>query len=292
MPTNWVDAAPAWLEATVFAAAATGVVLLMRALRVALARHRRRFAERVGTQLADAFVFVAPERLWWINLAVGAAAALAAALALAAAGGLAAAAAAALGAGLVPRWLLRRLRARRRARLREQLPDALMLMAGGLRAGQALSQAIASTVAEVSPPLSQEFELLLREQRLGRSLEQALASIERRNPIEELALLGAAVRVAAGTGGNLAEALDRLAETLRATLALEAKIDALTAQGRLQAWVMAALPPLLALVLMQLDPAAMRPLFETAMGRTVCAAVALLDLAGLFWIRKLTRIDP
>lgn len=277
------------IELAVFVAAVACSLAVLRMLKRALARYQRRFTDSVGSQLADAFVFIAPERLWLLNalaalVAVGAVATFTASAV--------AAVAVAFAAGLFPRLLLNRLRYRRQAALRQQLPDAMMMVAGGLRAGNSLAQAIGSMVAETAPPVSQEFDLLLREQRLGRSLQQALAAAARRYRIEEMALFAAAVHVAGDAGGSLAEALERLSDTLRAALALEAKIDALTAQGRLQAWVMVALPGLLALALFQLDPLAMQPLLDTAAGRIVCATVAVLDVLGLLWIRRLMRIDP
>lgn len=283
------DAARIATDLAIFAAAVASALLMLRALRVGIARHRSRFTIEVGAGLADAFVFVSAERLWRLTIGAATVAAVAAVLAgMSLPGALAAAA----GAGLAPRLAMRLLRDRRRTRLREQFPDALMLMAASLRAGQGLAQAVAATADQTDAPVSQELDLLMRAARLGTPIEDGLAALAARHPLEEVMLLRAAIGVSSRAGGGLAEALDGLAGVLRSTLAVEAKVEALTAQGRLQAAVMAALPPGLAFLLMQVDPDAMRVLFDTTTGRAASAAVAVLDLLGYLWIRRIVRIDP
>ena len=283
------DPARILTDIAVFCAAVASALLLLHALRAGIARHRLRFTAEVGTELAEAFVFVSAERLW--RLTVGAAVTAAAAAVLAGTSLLGALAAATL-AGVAPPLAIRVHRSRRRTRLREQFPDALMLMAASLRAGQGLAQAVAATADQTEAPVSQELDLLMRAARVGTSIEDGLEALAARHPLEEVMLLRAAIGVSSRAGGGLAESLDGLAGVLRATLAVEAKVEALTAQGRLQAAVMAALPPALAFLLLQVDPDAMRVLVDTTEGRIACAAVAVLDLLGYLWIRRIVRIDP
>ena len=99
------------------------------------------------------------------------------------------------------------------------------------------------------------------------------------------------MRIAAQTGGNLAEALESIAQTLRAQLQLQAKLRALTSQGRLQAWIVGALPLLLLAVLDRLEPEIMRLLWHTPMGWGVLAIIAVLETAGVVLIRRIIRID-
>ena len=106
-----------------------------------------------------------------------------------------------------------------------------------------------------------------------------------------MALLVAALRVASQTGGNLAEALESIAETLRARLQLQARIRALTAQGRLQAWIVGFLPLFLALVLDRLEPESMALLWHTPLGWAVLAVVLVLETAGVLMIRRIVNID-
>ncbi len=172
-----------------------------------------------------------------------------------------------------------------------QLPDALHVLAGGLRAGTSLTAAIAQLVREAQAPLAQEFDLLLREQRVGVALDQALENMNRRLPMASITLVVSALRIASATGGGLAETLERAAQTLRNTLAMEDKIRALTAQGKLQAMVLGALPLLLVFVVAQLEPEAMALLWSTQIGWATVSLVLLLEIFGIMLIRKIVAID-
>ena len=186
---------------------------------------------------------------------------------------------------------MRHLRRRRLDALERQLPDALLILAGGMKAGVSLTQALQQLVAESRPPLSQELDLLLREQRLGVALDTALDNLDRRVPLQSVTLVVAALRIATETGGQLAETLERAAQTLRSKLAMEAKIRALTSQGKLQAIVVGALPLLLIAVLQRMEPQAMGLLFTTSAGWATLAVIVLLELAGIATIRRIVDID-
>ncbi len=254
----------------------------------ALRRYREVYTQEAGLRLSEVFLFIDPAQLWAGAVAC---AVLAAMLAFAAMGsGVAAAVAAAL-ALRMPRALVNALR-RRRARLFEQqLPMALLMLASALRAGVALASGLRNVVEQSSPPLAQEFGLMLREQRMGVPWDTALENLRRRMPADSTALVVAAMRIAAQTGGNLAEALESIAQTLRARLQLQAKLLALTSQGRLQAWIVGALPLLLLAVLDRLEPEIMGLLWHTPAGWGVLAIVAVLETAGMLLIRRIIRID-
>ena len=121
------------------------------------------------------------------------------------------------------------------------------------------------------------------------SWDEALARLEQRVPSEATALT-AAPRIATRSGGNLAEA-DRIADTLRARSQLQARLRALTSQGRMQAWIVGALPVLLLAVLYLLEPAIMNLLWRTPAGWGVLALLAALETAGVVLIRRIARID-
>ena len=165
------------------------------------------------------------------------------------------------------------------------------MLAGGLKAGVSLSQAVQQLVLESRPPISQEFELVLREQRLGVSMDEALEGVNRRVPLQSMTLTVSAMRIASETGGQLAETLERAAQTLRQKLAMEGKIRALTSQGKLQAWVVGALPLFLMLVLNQMEPAAMNLMFTTRAGWATLVVIGLLEFFGVLVIRKIVDID-
>ena len=287
-PWSGTSSESAWLLAAVFAAAALGFAVMALVGMSAASSYRRSFETEVGARLRRAFVFVDSSRL----LGVGAALAIATAIVgILVSGNVPAGVAAALGCGLLPRLLLRRLRRRREGRFRDQVPDLIGLVAGGLRAGNGLSQALAQAGAEIPAPAGQELQLLLREQHLGASLERCLTNLEVRMPLEETRLLVAALRIGAATGGSVAGALDALAETTRRKIALEGRIRALTAQGRLQALVMGLLPFALAGVLFAIDPDSMRALFSTGIGLAVCSFVLVSQAAGIYLIRRIVAIE-
>jgi tight adherence protein B len=278
-----------WLAAG--GAMVCAVVLAWRAqgwFAPALRRYREVYTQEAGLRLSEVFLFIDPAQLWAGAVAC---AALAAALAFSLTGsGVAAALGAAL-ASRVPRALVDALRRRRARRFEQQLPMALLMLASALRAGVALATGLRHVVEQSGAPLAQEFGLMLREQRMGVPWDTALGNLHGRMPADSTSLVGAARRIAAQTGGNLAEALESIAHTLRARLQLQAKLLALTSQGRLQAWIVGALPVALLGVLDRLEPEIMGLLWRTPMGWSVLAVVAVLEVAGVLLIRRIIRID-
>lgn len=132
---------------------------------------------------------------------------------------------------------------------------------------------------------------MLREQRMGVSFEQALNNLYQRVPTESLSLIVSALNIAAQSGGNLAENLERISTTLRMRLHLLGRVRALTSQGRMQAWVMASLPLALAFVLHWLDPESMSALWHTPAGWAVLFLIVVLEASGIFFIRRIVQID-
>lgn len=175
--------------------------------------------------------------------------------------------------------------------IRYQLPGVIELIATSLRSGLSIRSAFLQVTRQSQRPIQQELAILERMQRIGIPLDTALLEWAKRMQIEELKLLAFTVGVSTASGGNLSESLDRLAAAWRQHLILEEKVDALTAQGRLQAWVMAALPLVLALALNILDPKSMQTLWTTTAGHTVVGVVFILELIGLLWIRRLIRVE-
>lgn len=262
--------------------------LAYQAGRRAMRRHRDEFTAEARERMGEMFLFIDPGQVWTMSLMLCAGSA-------AVAGWLSGSVILALTAGGValaaPRWLSGRWRRARLKRFDEQLPDTLSALGAALRAGSALPGALRAIVAETAAPLGQEFGLMLREQRLGVPFEQALANLHLRMPSESTGLVVAVLRIAAQTGGNLADTLERIAVTLRARLHLQGRVQALTAQGRMQAWVVACLPPMLALVLDSLEPEAMAVLWHTPMGWSVLLAIAVLEAVGVYLIRRIVAID-
>lgn len=192
---------------------------------------------------------------------------------------------------VAPRYVVRYI-AHRRLRLFEtQLPDALMMITGALRAGASLPIALESVASEGKPPVSQEFELLLREMRLGTDFGVALQNLERRVPLQDLAMVTAGMALAREVGANLAETLESIARTIRAKLQMEGKIRSLTAQGKMQGLVMSGLPVFLIAILRIMEPEAMAPLFDEWYGWCTLAVIMLAVGVGYHFISKITNID-
>ena len=192
---------------------------------------------------------------------------------------------------VAPRWIVKHLQQRRLARFEQQLPDALLMITGALRAGASLPIALEAVASEAKPPISQEFDLLLREMRLGVDFAVTLRNLERRVPVPDLTMVTAGMSLSREVGANLSETLDSIAKTIRAKLQMEGKIKSLTAQGRMQGLVMACLPAFLVLVLQVMEPEAMQPMFNTWYGWVTVGVIVAADLVGYFFIRKIVAID-
>jgi tight adherence protein B len=253
-----------------------------------LKRYRASFTERAQFQVREFFLFIDARQLFALNVGVMA---LASVLTWVFTGSVLLALAVCAGMTWVPRLVYAAMRARRMRQFEEQLPDALMMLAGGMRAGAGFGSALAQLVTESPAPLGQEFALMLREQRIGVTLEQSLSNLAHRMPTQTTVLVVSAMRIAAETGGGLAETLERTAGTIRSRLQMEGKIRALTAQGKLQAWVVGLLPVGLALVLGKMEPAAMDFLWHSRVGWATLAVLAVLEAMGVYVIRKIIAID-
>jgi len=190
-----------------------------------------------------------------------------------------------------PKMYFKRLAAKRAAAINAALPDALAQMGGAMRAGSTFISAMQAMVEEQKGPISQEFSLLLREQRMGARLEEALDNLGERVQTEEMDLLISAALISQDIGGNLAEIFIRLSETLRRKMEMEGKVKGLTAQGVLQGYVVTALPFLILLALMVIEPEATRPMFTSLLGWIFLGIILVLQLMGGFMIKKIVAID-
>jgi len=252
----------------------------------------KNWEDRVKTdttrRLQDFFLFIDPSALWSGNVVLSL---LLAFIAWAFSGLWWAAMMTGLLVFLAPNWLVTRARRRRLAQFDGQLPAMLLALAGALRAGAGIQTAIGQITAQAAAPLSQEFALVQRQQRLGISFEQSLDDLFVRMPSESTGLLVSALKIATQSGGNLAEALERIAQTLQARQHIQGRIRALTSQGKMQAWVMAGLPLLLIMVLNMLDPVAMSPMWFHPAGWLVLGIIFLLEALGMWLILKIVNID-
>ncbi len=271
---------------------AVGLALLLyagtRTLNEGWAAYRQAFETQAAKNLPQIFLFIDPPLLFRLHAVLLAMIFL---VILLAGGGLFLAMMAVVAAGVSPPGIYHWLQRKRRRQAVEQLPDALLGLATNMRAGLSLTQALETVTAYAPPPLSQELSLVLRELRVGLAFSDAVDHLHDRIPEVEVQLVTAAMKVSREVGGNLAEALERIGDTLRKRLQMEGKIRSLTAQGKLQGLVMTGLPIFLVLALMQLEPEAMRYLFHSLHGWMTLLVIALMELVGYHFIRKIVNID-
>ncbi|MHA6830075.1 type II secretion system F family protein [Ralstonia pseudosolanacearum] len=267
-----------------------GLALILGVMAVSstVKRYREQFTQTSQATLADMFLFVDPQKLFYFN-AIGIV--LVPLLVFLGTGSGLLTTLSAVVVLVAPRMAYTWMGKRRRARFAVQLPDALTMIANALRAGASLQMSLDVVVRESAPPLSQELGLVVREQRLGVALEDALDGMARRVTSQDFDLVVSAIVIAKEVGGNLSETLERLASTLRAKAIMEGKIDALTSQGKMQGIVVGLLPVFLAGILTFMDPVAMAPLYNTYWGWAAMGAVLVLELIGAFFIRKIVNID-
>ena len=190
-----------------------------------------------------------------------------------------------------PQLLYLHWRQRRRMQMEAQWPDCLQLLCGALRAGASVPTALQQVVQGSPIPISQELGLVLHAQRLGVPWQGSLTHLAQRMPTPGTTLVVSAMKIAHETGGNLAETLERTAHTLQARLQMSAKIDSLTAQGRLQAWVVGLLPLGLLVVLQHMDPQSMALLWHTPLGWATLSLMGLMEVMGFYLIRRIVNFD-
>lgn len=194
-------------------------------------------------------------------------------------------------AGILPVLALKRSIGQRENKFHEQLPDTLSLISGALKAGYSFLQAVDMTVKETSPPMSVEFKRVLTEARLGLPLEQALDNMAKRVASDSFDWTVMAVKIQREVGGNLAEILEILADTVRERDRVSRQVKVLTAEGRLSALILFLLPFGVGLLLMIANPDYLSLLVKNTLGFAMMGAAALLLVVGGFWLKKVVSIE-
>jgi len=188
-------------------------------------------------------------------------------------------------------WRIVKIKVSRRAHaFEQQLPEALSLIAGSLEAGHTFLRAVEMMVEESDPPLTEEFERLLSETRLGDPLMDALDRMNERLQIPDLAWVIQALRIQQTVGGKLADLLTTLAEFMRQREEIRREVRVLTAEGRLSGNILGALPLFFMLIMQVLNPSWMTPMFH-GWGPAVLGGSAVSVLIGVALIRKMANVD-
>lgn len=195
-----------------------------------------------------------------------------------------------LGLVLPDLWVRQR-RAARKRKFRSQLVDAMFMLSSSLRAGLSLTQAFEVLESEMPPPASQEFGLMMKAHKVGRTLEESLARLNQRMACEEMHLVTTAVTVARETGGDLTTIVNTLIGTIRDKRKLAERVSTLTLQGRLQAYIMSGLPMLFAGFVLTFNPRYFDPLFTAPSGKTVIAVAVGLWAIGMVLLLRLSKVE-
>jgi tight adherence protein B len=193
---------------------------------------------------------------------------------------------------VLPVLYVRRVKAAREEKLRSQLPDAFDLMSRVVRAGQTMAQALLAVADEFSPPIAAEFSYCYEQQNLGLPPDVAYNDLAKRNDLVEIKLFVLALLVQQQTGGNLAgnlaELLDKLSGVLRERFRIRGVVQTLTAEGRMQAWILMGLPPaIFAMIMVMNPPYAMQLFLFPKLIYLTLASEAL----GALWIRKIVNFQ-
>jgi tight adherence protein B len=180
--------------------------------------------------------------------------------------------------------------AKRRSAFAEQLDDTLQLMASGLRAGHSLPAALDAVAAEAESPTAEEFARLLNKNRIGYDLAQAIEECAERMDCDDLAWTAQAVAIHREVGGNLGEVLDHVGETIRERNQIRRQVRTLSAEGRISANVLIALPIAIATLLAFVSPDYVRLFVTTPIGLVLIGISVVLFIIGVLWLRQITKI--
>jgi tight adherence protein B len=192
---------------------------------------------------------------------------------------------------LVPPSVLSFLASRRRKQFESLLPDTLQLLASTLRAGFSLMQGVEAVSQEVSEPMGRELRRVVTEARLGRPLEESLDGVAMRMDSGDFGWATMAIRIQREVGGNLAELLVTVADTMTERERLRRDVNALTAEGKVSAVVLGVMPLFLGLFIYAANPGYLDPLLEETVGKIMLVGSGILMGAGFYWMKKTIEID-
>jgi tight adherence protein B len=217
----------------------------------------------VGAYLLVSFL----TRQWWLGLGAGAI------------------------AGSIPYWYVARVRYKRMLKFEEHFPEAIDLVARALRAGHALPTGLSMVADEMPAPVGTEFRILYDEQNFGLTLPDALRNFARRIPVLDARFFVTAVLTQRESGGNLAEVLDNLSSVIRERFKVKRQVRVISAHGRITGWVLACLPPALAMATVVINPDHLGTLLGSDLGHRMIIAALSLQVIGTLIIRKIVNVE-
>lgn len=192
---------------------------------------------------------------------------------------------------ILPPLLVNTAHKKRLKKFDQQISDSLGIISNALRAGFSFMQTLELVSREMPNPIAKEFARAFREMNLGAPLEEALGNLTKRVASDDLDLVVTAVLIQRQVGGNLAEILDNISFTIRERVRIQGEIKTLTAQGKISGIIIGLIPPFLILILLLINPAYLKPLFQSSLGLALLAAGVASELLGLAIIKKIITID-
>jgi len=199
-----------------------------------------------------------------------------------------------IGAGLgllLPRIWIKNMGRKRLDNFGKQLVDALMLLSSSLRAGMSLPQAFEVLTEEMPAPISDEFALVVKENKMGVTLEDCLAHLKQRMPLDDLELLTTAISISRETGGDLTEIFANLVHTIREKRKLDDRVRVLTVQGRLQGAIMGLLPIAFGVFIYFINPHNFDVMLNDKFGQMLLVWAVISEVIGIILIRRLSRVE-
>lgn len=180
---------------------------------------------------------------------------------------------------------------RKRERFAEQLPDSLLVLASSLRAGHSFAGGLQAVVDEASDPSRGELKRAVADVKLGVSLEDSLLRVAHRMENGDLEQVALVASLQQDTGGNTAEVLDTVIETVHQRFAMRRLVRTLTAEGRMAQWILTSLPIAVAALIALINPSYLAPLFTTGAGQVMLALSAGLVVLGFLFIKRILSMD-
>ncbi|MGB4589586.1 MAG: type II secretion system F family protein [Clostridiaceae bacterium] len=192
---------------------------------------------------------------------------------------------------VIPDFYIDSIKKKRGKKLNKQLPEALDVISNGLKAGLSFSQAMNISGKELESPISDEFLKVVRDNTLGKTMDDSLLDLSQRNDDEDLDMFVTAMIIQRQVGGNLSEMLDTISNTIRERVRIRGEINTLTSQSKLSAVIIAMLPIGLTLVMSIINPSYMSKLFTTTIGLLLTGVASFLIVVGIFVLIKLVKIE-
>ena len=194
-------------------------------------------------------------------------------------------------AATIPIFVVRKLRERRLLKFEEQFPEAIDLIARALRAGHAFTTGLSMVGDEIPPPVGTEFKVLYEQQNFGMPLPDAFREFAERIPVIDAQFFATAVLTQRESGGNLSEVLDNLASVIRERFRVKRQVRVISAHGRITGWVLALLPPVLAVAFMIIAPQNMKLLIGDPLGVRMIIGAIVLQIIGTYAITQIVKIE-